>query len=289
MLWTPAQPEMPHLHCLYGVHLGTFALAAVSDVPEYVSSLPSLLVLGRSGVQSYVFSHRTAHRVLFRPLDTHVGPESFAVDLARSFPHPSITGLSPEQWEAGLAHALECFAARTAEDAAQAAGVPQTHHVLLDVFTTDGQRVERRLIGSFRTRLAAAYQLRQHQGWTRHLWWYHNAQNAYRESAFSVHVDVATALDVRDRPHLRVETSFPFSRGRKRPFTRLWSWHLSRRIPLVPVMTSTDGVLPTDRDERWNYRPGSPRLLRETGSGLFGSYPRFEGDDEPEHRDELHT
>ena len=134
--------------------------------------------------------------------------------------------------------------------------------------------------------MAAKYALRQYSGFQVFTWNYRSLQNIWWESAFSKQFDVIEDFADPQQMQVRLTTSYPYSRGRRKPFTTVWRWHLSRQVPLVEAGAAPPEEADGERHERWTHRPGDPKILRETGTGLFGSFPSFEGDDEPEYQDE---
>lgn len=188
------------------------------------------------------------------------------------------------QWLDGLALYYDYLAAMDSEDASIKNGDRERYFVLLDRRNANQQLIDRRMIYGLRTISTTRYFLRQHSMFQQEMWSRENFLVIHWNSVFTKYFSVINSEIDTDKICLEIEISFPYAK-KKRSYVENWVWHISHMASKKEELASYESQAYPE-DERWNFRPGDPKLLRETGSGLYGSYPMFEGDDEPEFRDE---
>lgn len=289
----PATPEQSVLFFIYGITIG-FAEFALLEGSNFLDEpLPTLTVFDRwkDTFNRYQFDCRGEEFALFKNVDGEQMPEPDGTLLTEQF-RKSLNAkynkrIPLNQWSEGIALYFDYLAATDLEQhAKQAVSHQPSYHVILDQRDDQGELLTRRLLHSVYSYQAASYTLRQHRLWQAYLWQYYNLRDMYSESAFTKYRTLTPVLNSTVASKLTALIEYPHSRGRKRSYTRHWHWHISRNVPLVESKKPEHQADQDHEDERWTHRPGDPKLLREYGTGLFGSYPSYEGDDEPEYRDE---
>ncbi|MCD0157003.1 hypothetical protein [Deinococcus sp. 6GRE01] len=280
----PAKPDRRVLSFMHGIPIDDLRFGVlISQRKSEIYSLPMMVILEAGGTTGlYFFECRFDGQAKFSggyPLEGFDESYLDQHDLREAL-------ISLEYWQRGLASYYDFLAAEAEEKAAEEEGQTRTHHLVLDQIAVQGHQKQRRLIGSYFTRLGAAYALRHESAWRQAAWEHGSRSGDYWRRPSSRYFEVTQQLTTPNEVRVQLTTSYPFSRGRRAPFTMVWRWHLSRQVPLVEAGSVPANDVGDDRDERWTHRPGDPKILRETGTGLFGSYPSFEGDDEPEYQDE---
>lgn len=295
----PAIPEYSSFYFIHGVTVGFAQFGFLESTPLLGESLPRLKLLDRwkGEFNQYQFNSRKENFALFHHVDSLEMLETYRAleeentvraKLYEYFLRYNLVKSIPlQQWSEGLALYFDYLVAEEAEQQARQSKVNQPkYHVILDQRDEQEQLITRRLLYSMHSRQAAIHALRQHRLWQAYLWEFYNMRDIHAESVFTKYRTLTPVFDSAEASKLTVLIEYPHSRGRKRPYAQRWHWHISRIVPLVESKTLEQQAEQDHEDERWIYRPGDPKLLREHGTGLFGSYPSYEGDDEPEYRDE---
>ena len=282
------EPEIRELYFAFGVLTGYGKYGFLYGTPENSSSLPMLVNFGDKGKSSVVsqFLKRRARWAIFCHDGYKAELKEMLEDIPIDFMHERShrEKMPIAQWLEGVALYYDYLAAMDSENAAVNNGEEKRYFILLDRRDINQRLIDRRLIYELRTLSAAQYFLRQHSLLQQEKWSRENFSVMHWKSVFTKYFSILSSRMDADKVCLGIETSFPYAKE-KRPYVQNWIWRISYISPKKEELASYEDHAHPD-DERWNFRPGDPKLLRETGSGLYGSYPMFEGDDEPEFRDE---
>lgn len=293
-------PEEKELFFVYGVRVGFGQFGFLQEPDIVYDGFPSLSILHRYRNESslYDFHNRDNRFAIFINSESQKITDDYLELKQRDnikaklvYDHyiklNMFKSIPLDEWLEGFALYFDYLAAKDIELNIGRAGEGKTsYHVVLDQRDINGSLLGRRLLCSMYSRQAASYVLRRHRLWQEYLWRYYNIRDLYAESVFTKHRHLTKISDSDSDSTMKVLVEYPHSRGRRRPYERYWHWHISRTVPLIESGRTGNQDEQDRDDERWIHRPGDPKLLRETGSGLFGSYPSYEGDDEPEYRDE---
>lgn len=281
---TDASPLYPDPFFIYGVHYQFMRFGVFTDEPMISNTFPVFRKWEPMGLDQdrYSLYGRDKDRIVFRAYPhekVFFGEGPFSSALAeRMWLMRYLPSIHDGDWHSCLALYYDYLAAMDAEqEAVKSSSRP--YFLYLDQRSQNGSLLSRRLIYILRSPLAIRYFLRQSGIWQQSIWDRRNSYSVLREnvSAKRYRVEHIDENEISYSINVRIEYVNVRSRP---PFRQKWQWHISSLAPVGDTPRKTPAE--SGETDRETYRPGDPRILRETGSGQFGSYPSFEGDEEEE-------